>query len=158
VGIDSVLIFFTGYTLINSVIKIRQALRERKGDVNLKAMKIHATAFGLFVVAFIGARVILVLTCTESNVNTCVKADEDCFCVIDRSNAGLFYKTVLVLLDIASFISQILLCWILWDLGTADTVEPIRSQASGLIVEIETMSFDSAEAEMQARIWNMFAR
>lgn len=156
-GIDSVLIFFTGYTLINSVIKIRQALRERKGDANLKAMTIHATAFGLFAVVFIGARAILLLTCTDSKVNTCVNTNEDCVCVIDRSNAKLFYKTVLVLLDIASFISQILLCWILWDLGTADTVEPIRSQASGLIVEIETMSFD-AEAEMQARIWNMFAR
>jgi hypothetical protein len=66
VGIDSVLILFTGYTLINSVIKIRQALRDRKGDVNLKAMTIHAIAFGLFAIVFIGDRAILLLTCLDS--------------------------------------------------------------------------------------------
>lgn len=61
--VDSVLIFVTGFILIESVIKIRQALRDRRGDANLKQMAIHATAFGLFVVSFIGARFVLLFLC-----------------------------------------------------------------------------------------------
>jgi hypothetical protein len=158
VGVDCALILFTGYVLIDSVIRIRQALRDRKGDANLKQMAIHAAAFGLFVVAFIGARAVLILTCFNSKFNICGDKPE-CVCVIDASNANLLYKTVMGALDIASFISQTLLCWILWDLGTAfkeDTIPPEASEIC-LSIEIRTESFDS-EAEMQAKIWNMFAR
>lgn len=158
VGVDCALILFTGYVLIDSVIRIRQALRDRKGDANLKQMAIHAAAFGLFVIAFIGARAVLILTCFDSKFNTCGDKPE-CVCVIDASNARQLYRTVMGALDIASFLSQTLLCWILWDLGTAfrqDTIHPEASEIC-LTIEIRTESFDS-EAEMQAKIWNMFAR
>jgi nitrogen fixation/metabolism regulation signal transduction histidine kinase len=68
VGTDSILILYIGIVLIDSVITIRKALRDRQGSANLKQMAIHAFSFGLFVTSFIGSRVVLFYTCFDQTV------------------------------------------------------------------------------------------
>jgi len=58
-----------------------------------------------------------------------------------------------VILNISDFVSQVLLCFILWNIGTKDTAE----EESDIRSSVETASFDE-DAELQAQIWQMFAR
>jgi hypothetical protein len=52
---------------------------------------------------------------------------------------------------LASFISQLCLCAILWDLGSNPETE--EEEETSILVE----DFDE-EAEVQAKIWNKFMR
>jgi len=63
------------------------------------------------------------------------------------------FEDTFLFLDIADFVSQVLLCFILWDIGTKEVSEEVSDIRS----RVETASFDE-DAELQAQIWHMFAR
>jgi hypothetical protein len=54
-----------------------------------------------------------------------------------------------------SFIAQLFLCYIFWELGTPVTVEITETEESDDRMSIQ--DFDD-EAELQAKIWNTFNR
>jgi hypothetical protein len=67
-------------------------------------------------------------------------AYKECFSQVS-SNAA--FEDTFLFLDIADFVSQVLLCFILWDIGTKEVSEEVSDIRS----RVETASFDE-DAEL----------
>ena len=76
-------------------------------------------------------------------------------------NLGLFALNIAFFVsNILSFVSQLCLCWIFWQLSTKYTQKPreneqVEARTSEPQIEIE--DYDE-QSEVQARIWNQFIR
>jgi hypothetical protein len=73
----------------------------------------------------------------------------------DNKRLNLYAR---IFLDLSNFLSQVVLCVILWDLGTKQpAIEEPDNEEDQTWNDIETASFDE-DAELHAHIWRMFAR
>lgn len=96
----------SGYILIKSVYSITQFFKQRSGEhsVNSKWLLLHSSAFGLYLLTQIGQLTTLVIYLTNPlNPN-----------LFNIYAAGVFFALC------GSFISQISLVFLFWDLGTEE--------------------------------------
>lgn len=59
---DCALLLVSGCMLISAALQIRKSLNQRDSYFNVRQLVLHATAFALYMTAFIGLRVMLIVT------------------------------------------------------------------------------------------------
>lgn len=100
----------SGAILITSVYKIKAFFKAKEDEecLDTKALYRHAVAFGLFLITDVAYYVMWPIY------------------TLNYKNQKFFnwYISVIIFWLIGSFVSQILLCTIYWDLGTEDAEEP----------------------------------
>ena len=131
------LLLFIGSVMLASVIKIRRFLSSNDNVVNINQLLVHASCFGIFVLAELFN---VIVVSFDSVTNT------SCQVILCRDD----YFFVVA----ANFLSQILLSMILFKLGSKDADEQSNSLD---FQDINVIECDE-DAELQARIWNMFAK
>jgi hypothetical protein len=92
---DSVLVLISGVMLIDAVIKIKKALGDMEGEINVKQLLLHSISFILFALGFFVQRMTIVIECAVLNY-TCSNGFTD-------NDTVYFYATGLI--DLTSFIS-----------------------------------------------------
>jgi len=140
---QGVLCLISGTMLLVAVSKIRRFLKDHDQPMNTLNLFLHSTAFSLFVLGSL-------------LYDAAIGPDGNCIISIDG-----FCNYVLTAAFIGGYLSQFLLCVILWELGTADeddeeTREETEANKPQLSEQIEIVEWDE-EAETSARIWNLFA-
>ena len=101
--------------------------------MNTKTLIIHASAFGFYLFSVIGINAVTIIYLAHPTPTT----------ELDWGiGSEVFY--------VASFISQVCLCFILWDLGTKDESEDAS--------EDEASNVEAEDEQIDARIWESFKR
>ena len=100
--------------------------------MNTKTLLIQANAFGFYLFSVIGINAVTIIYLAHPTPTT----------ELDWGiGSEVFY--------VASFISQVCLCFILWDLGTKDESEDASEEEEAKNVEAE-------DEQIDARIWDSF--
>jgi hypothetical protein len=103
---NCVLITVIGVTLIKSILTMHRELRDID-DVNTREICIHATSFTLWLLSYVCIRGFIICSLALKNFHNDIK--------IMRGSSDV--------LGLTNFISQLILCYILWGLGTRHAVE-----------------------------------
>jgi hypothetical protein len=127
----------SGVQLVTSIFKIKKFLSGKSEEVMIdtRTMLMYAVSFSLYLVAEASELI-------SFNIS------------VDRSiyeSVPLYYSITLIFWASCSFASQVLLCFIFWDLANEEdkTVESVSFE------EVAIESFDD-DAKLQAKIWNRF--
>lgn len=65
VFIDCALLCVSGCMLIFAVGKIRTTLKDKQQYINVRQLMLHATSFALYMLAFFGQRIVLIILISE---------------------------------------------------------------------------------------------
>lgn len=131
----------SGFTLVQAIYRIRRFMSEQDDNsVDTKMMTLHASAFGLYLISVVGLII----------VNTLQLFDLD----LKLTLFGVVIIAATVFLCL-SFIAQVLLCAIFWDLGRKKEKQEESEEEEFAEVTLEDWDED---AELQMRIWNSFLR
>jgi hypothetical protein len=124
-----------GLLLIISVIKIHRFMKKvpETQRISVKALLIHAGAFGLFLISD-------VMTCTAMVLFLLNTSSPQIKQILNLTN---------ILYSVLSFISQCCIVHIFWQLA--------HKPSEDVYVEVHEVSFDE-DAKLQAMIWNQFVR
>lgn len=121
-----------GITLISAILKIQKYLKNNgKNQVNNQLLTLHSVSFFLFMIS------IVVLAVSEV-----IMIHKDF-----NPKESRFSLITAIITKCVSFVSQIILCVIIWQLSNQHKLDG----------EVETAEFDE-EAALQARLWNQFIR
>lgn len=137
------LLIVSGVILVTTVVAIRQFYKKRNAAdaVDTGALVRHAIAFGLFLIAAVEFN----LANTLSNIFPY------------SLPMVYFYLYSLPFYAVTSFVSQVLLCTILWSLGTDLTRAQTPDSSVRSIYTVSVASFDE-DAVLQASMWNALVR
>ena len=94
--VDSILIVISGLVLLHAVFKIKKALGDMEGDINVKQLVLHASSFILFAIGFLTQRSIIIIECATTRQANCPEG---------YPNNSELYVCATIFLDIASFVS-----------------------------------------------------
>lgn len=143
--ISSVLTLIISITLFVAVYKISKYIKQKGGGkedrINTKRLVLHSSSYGMFLLAQIFTTFVSILT-----------KDQNSFTTMDF--------IAIVSLDTLSFISEVILALILYQLAvtpTSSTERETESSANSSYPSVNVADFDE-HAELQAIIWNQFMR
>lgn len=128
----------SGVCLFYAVHQINKFVKESGTSINKRALITHALSFGLYLVG------VIVMDCYYFNyqMKQSVSTESE-QARIEYMHAEFFWVA-------SSFLAQLFLCAIFWQLGTNRNRAPADTEE---YPEIEVVDFDD-HAELQARIWN----
>jgi len=141
--VDCILIITISSMLMCAIAKIHNELKDKDTEVDTLNIILHATTFGLFAVSYVIQRVLIIAFYRRSNTDHKV------------------YGVITFVLDTFNFVSQLILCFILWGLGSKredtlsslDAVSEIDDERRLSLHSIPEIQIFNTEDEVQARIW-----
>jgi len=108
------LLLLSGSLLVYSVSKIRRYMKDHSDNIHTMNLFLHAISFSLFLL-FTAFEFAWLMYLKATTIANCKPGNECCGNGCEEINIALICW---ILIQLAQYSSEIVLCWILWEIGS----------------------------------------